>query len=310
MRKSTTALRNYFASAIFIICVIASSACLPQAGQKWLNISYAGDTLTGHRMDIFLPDGKGPFPVVVTIAGSAWFGNNTKDRAFAIGKPLLEKGFAVVAVNHRSSREAIFPAQINDIKAAVRFLRANAKKYSLDVRFIGITGDSSGGHLSALMGTSTGVREYQIGSNKISLEGAVGNFTKESSHVNAVVDWYGPTTFQKVDSCGSTFSHSAPGSPESTLIGAPIQESDDLCALADPITYIDKKDPAFLILHGDADYIVPVCQSIFLDKALKKGGVASELIIVKGGEHGKGMWLDEYTSRMVRFFEGELKKAR
>ena len=295
---------------ILLLCFFAG-ATLAQA-PKWADLSYANDTLTGHRLDIYLPEnGAAPYPVIVTIAGSAWFGNNTKERAYnRIGKPLHEEGYAVVAVNHRSSREAIWPAQINDIKAAVRFIRANAGKYQLDTTFVGITGDSSGGHLSAMMGLTGGVERYSIGSQTIVLEGSVGEFLDANSKVDAVVDWYGPSVFQKMDSCGSSFSHDAPESPESTLIGGPIQDNDDLCALANPITYIDSSDPSFLVLHGNKDMIVPHCQGVFLHEALERNDVQSDLIIVDGGEHGPGMWEKEYIDRMISFFNSERTKKK
>jgi acetyl esterase/lipase len=293
---------------IQIVISFCFGSLFGQQNRVWSDINYADDTLTGHLLDIYLPEtGDGPFPVVVTIAGSAWFANNSKDRAYNIGKSLQKEGFAIVAVNHRSSREAIFPAQINDIKAAVRFIRANAGKYSLDTRFFGIAGDSSGGHLAAFMGTSGGVWEYTIESESVSIEGAVGNHLNHSSRIDAVVDWYGPTTFQVMDSCGSSFSHDAPDSPESTLIGGPIQEKDALCALANPITYIDSTDPAFLILHGDADPLVPYCQSILLHNALETAGVSNKLIIVPGGGHGNGMWIEKYIDEMIQFFKSGLE---
>ena len=270
--------------------------------RKWVDINYAGDTLTGHLLDIYLPaGGKAPYPVIVTIAGSAFFSDSSKHWAARLAWPLLEHGFAIVAVNHRSSRKAIFPAQINDIKGVVRFLRANSSKYSLDTRFIGITGNSSGGHLSAMTGTSAGIDKYTVGEKTQFIEGNIGGNSKESSQVDAVVDWYGPTTFQKMDSCGSELIHDAPDSPESILIGDPIQDNDDLCALADPITYIDKNDPPFLIIHGDADPLIPHCQSILLHEALKNNGVASEMIIVPGAGHG-GKWEAAYKEKMATFF--------
>ena len=111
--------------------------------KKKLDMNYAGDVLTGHLLDIYLPaTGDVPYPVVVTIAGSAFFSDSSKHWAFGIGEPLLKYGFAIVAVNHRSSRDAVFPAQINDVNGAVRYLRANASTYSLDTTFIGIAGNS------------------------------------------------------------------------------------------------------------------------------------------------------------------------
>lgn len=277
--------------------------------QKWLNLNYADDTLRGHLLDIYLPaKGTPPYPVIVTIAGSAFFSDSSKHWAFDIGKPLLKHGFAIVAVNHRSSRDAIFPAQINDIKGVVRFLRANAQKYNLDTNFVGITGTSSGGHLSAMMGNSGGVTNYTVGDKTINIEGDVGGNSEMSSRVDAVVDWFGPTTFQIMDSCGSTMVHDAPDSPESVLIGGPIQENDELCALADPITYIDKNDPPFLIIHGDADPLVPHCQSVMLHKVLMNKGVKSEMISVPGGGHGNGVFIDKYIEKMVKFFKEERNK--
>lgn len=278
-------------------------------GATWKNISYAADTLIGHKMDIYLPaNDAATHPVVVVIAGSAWFGNDTKERAFkTVGTPLLKAGYAIVAINHRSSREAVFPAQINDVKAAVRFIRANAAKYRLNTYKIGIAGDSSGGHLSAMMGVSRNTDAHTIGDYTHSLEGAVGEYPDARSSVQAVASWYGPTTFQKMNECGSEMDHDAPDSPESTVIGGPIQENDALSALADPITYVDPSDPPFLLAHGDKDPLVPHCQSELLYEALQNAGVESRLIIVPGGEHGKGMWINKYTSQMVAFFDQHLR---
>ena len=271
--------------------------------QKWLDINYAGDSLSGHLLDIYLPiEGEAPYPVVITIAGSAFFSNNSKDRAFGLGKELLKHGFAIVATNHRSSREAIFPAHVNDIKSVIRFVRANAAKYNLDTSFIGVAGNSSGGNLAAMMGTSGGVKDYTVGNKTASIEGEVGSNIKESSRVDAVADWYGPTAFEVMDSCGSEMAHDAADSPESVYIGGLVQGNHDLCALANPMTYVDKNDPPFLIIHGDADPLVPHCQSVLLYKALQKNGVESEFISVPGAGHG-GIWEQDYQDQMVAFFK-------
>ena len=187
-------------SFILIALLIGYVSCTGQPySKKWENINYAGDTLIAHRMDIYLPEAsQSVYPAIVVIYGSAFFGDNMKQKAYkTLGEPLLRKGFAVVTVNHRSSRDAIFPAQIHDIKAAVRFIHANGHKFQIDTSFIGITGYSSGGHLSALMGTSGSVNLMTINSKTVHIEGQVGNYTSYSSSVNAVVDWYGPTDFQE-----------------------------------------------------------------------------------------------------------------
>lgn len=292
-----------------ILCLVIVQSTGAQTVRKWKDLNYTGDTLTGHKMDIYLPDcGEGPFPVVVAIAGSAWFGNNTKARAYRQVEDLRAEGFAVVAVNHRSSREARFPAQIHDIKAAVRFIRGNASLYYLDTRFIGITGYSSGGHLSAMMGTTGGVGKFTVGATTLSIEGDLGAFSGQSSHVDAVVDWYGPTDFLVMDSCGSRLHHNAPDSPESVLTGGAIQENREMCRLANPMTYIDEKDAPVLILHGEADSTVPFCQSLMLFDAMQRNGVPCKLINVPGAGHGKGMWLPEYREEMIRFFKSEYNR--
>ena len=104
-----------------------------ESSKTWLDIDYAGDAIIGHKLDVFLPKkGKAPFPIIVTIYGSAWFSNSAKGSCFkdGFGQALLNQGFAVVSINHRSSADAIWPAQLHDIKAAVRFIRANATKFS------------------------------------------------------------------------------------------------------------------------------------------------------------------------------------
>jgi len=292
-------------SLIFITVILGISPCKGQAYSKnWENINYAGDTLISHRLDVYLPrHSKAHYPAVMIVYGSAFFGNDMKQNAFeALGAPLLDSGFAVLTVNHRSSRDAIFPAQIQDIKAAVRFIKANGHKFQIDTSFIGITGYSSGGHLSAMMGTSGSVTRKTINSESVQIEGTVGSYTSNSSSVNAVVDWFGPTDFQSMDSCGSTMVHDAPDSPESILIGAPIQDNDDLCALANPISYVDPEDPPFLILHGDADPLVPFCQSALLFQALQEAGVYSQFVLVPGAAHGPGLFEEEYFGMMTSFF--------
>ena len=283
-------------SVILFTLALGIVSCTPQPYSKnWENVNYADDTLVSHRLDIYLPRVTKPhYPAVIVVYGSAFFGNDMKQIAYkTLGAPLLNSGFAVITVNHRSSRDAIFPAQIQDLKAAVRFIKANGDKFQIDTSFIGITGYSSGGHLSAMMGTSGSVAQ---------LEGQVGNYTSYSSSVNAVVDWFGPTDFQSMDSCGSEMVHDAPDSPESILIGGPIQDNDERCALANPISYIDSDDPPFLILHGDTDPLVPHCQSEKLFQGLQDAGVSSQFVLVPQAGHGPGLFEEEYFKMMCDFF--------
>jgi beta-xylosidase/acetyl esterase/lipase len=271
---------------------------------RWADVCYADDELEGHKLDIYLPDtGKSSHKVVVLIYGSAWFANNMKQTAFQVfGKSLLDKGFAVVSINHRSSRDAKFPAQINDVKAAIRFIRANAAKYKLDTSFIGITGFSSGGHLASLAGTTNGVKSYTIGDKTVDLEGNVGEYLSFSSRVDAVVDWFGPIDMTRMENCNTT---KGTNSPEATLIGGIPADNLDMLALLNPITYIDKNDPKFIVIHGEADTVVPNCQSIFFSEALKTQGRLEEFISVPGGQHGPVTFNENTFKKMTDFFAKE-----
>ena len=296
---------------VFFLMLFLSLNTFGQSVSKsWKDINYAGDKMGYHTLDIYLPETVKPeYPAVVVIYGSAWLSNNLKGNVIeTIGKPLLDAGFAVIAPNHRSSSDAKFPAQINDIKAAIRFIRAKAAEYKIDTSFIAVTGFSSGGHLAALAGTSGKTGLFKVGDESTDLEGKVGKYTKYSSSVDAVVDWFGPTDFLLMDSCGSSMEHNAAGSPESALVGGAIQENKDKVALANPCTYIDKNDPPFLILHGDKDPLVPHCQSELLHQNLRENGVKSALVIVPGGEHGPGLFEGKYYKMMVDFFSSEMKK--
>jgi acetyl esterase/lipase len=263
-------------------------------------------------LDLYLPEVEKPsYPVVVLIYGSAWFGNNLKGTNLAtLGKALLDAGFAVVTPNHRSSMDAKFPAQINDIKAVVRFIRGNSEDYQIDTSFIGITGSSSGGHLASLAGTSGFVNQYTVGAITEDIEGSVGQYLTYSSSVNAVVDWFGPTDFLVMDSCGSNINHNASDSPESSLIGGLIQDNEDKCALANPITYVDEDDPPFLIFHGDADPLVPHCNSELLFNALQKANVPNQYFLVPNAQHGPGLFIDKYFKMMADFFLLQLETTK
>lgn len=292
-------MRKLIVSAIAMFMSLAVSA---RAEKTWLDVDYVGDNIIGHKMDIHVPDnGKDSHKVVVLIYGSAWFSNNSKVDAFnSYGKQLLDGGFAVVSINHRASVEAKFPAQINDVKAAIRFIRGNAAKYGFDTSFIGITGYSSGGHLSSLAGTTNGVKTKKFGKVKVDIEGSLGAYTKESSRVDAVVDFFGPIDVSRMERCET---YKDDKSPEAVLLGCSPSKNQDLSKALNPMSYIDKNDPKFLVIHGDADPVVPYCQSEFFAKALKDKGVLEDFITVPGGNHGPVTFNDNTFQRMVNFFQ-------
>jgi len=228
-------------------------------------------------LDLYLPEkGDKPLPLIIWIHGGAWKTGSKDNPSPALR--FTAEGYAVAHVGYRLSQEAKFPAQIHDCKAAVRWLRANAAKYNLDPNKFAAWGGSAGGHLVALLGTSGGVAE---------LEGNV-NDLKESSRVQAVVDWFGPTDFLHIGDAESDLQHNAPDSPESKLIGGALLENKDAAAKASPITYVSKDAPPFLIMHGDRDRTVPFNQSELLYAALKKAGVDATFVPMKGAGHGFG----------------------
>jgi acetyl esterase/lipase len=249
-------------------------------------------------LDLYVPEkADAPLPLIVWIHGGAWLGG---DKAGGPAMPQLKRGYAVASINYRLSQEAIFPAQIHDCKAAIRWLRAHAKENNLDPKRVGVWGSSAGGHLVALMGTSGDVKE---------LEGDEGNLD-QSSRVQAVCDWFGPTDFCQMAAHAlpdSKLDHDAAGSPESKLIGGPIQENKDKVAKANPIPYVSKDDPPFLIMHGDKDPLVPHHQSEILAEALRKAGVQVTFETVKGAGHGFGG--PEVIKTVEEFFDKHLKGA-
>jgi acetyl esterase/lipase len=241
------------------------------------------------------PQPKEPMPVIVWVHGGAWLGGD-KNSGLGMLTRFAERGYFCVSIEYRLSQEATYPAQIEDCKCAIRFLRAKAKEYHLDPDRIGVWGSSAGGHLVALLGTSGGVKE---------LEGK-GGWAGFSSRVTAVCDWFGPTDFLKMDAAGSRIRHDAADSPESRLVGGPIQENKAKVARANPITYVTKDDPPFLIMHGDRDELVPFNQSELLRDALKKAGVDVTFELVMGAGHGLGG--PAVNSRVDAFFDRHLRQ--
>ncbi|MCF0178045.1 MAG: alpha/beta hydrolase [Bacteroidales bacterium] len=219
----------------------------------------------------------------------------------SIGIPLLEAGFAVATINHRASTEAIWPAQIQDVKAAIRFVRAKADEYGYDNSFIGITGFSSGGHLSAYAAVTNDVKEVSAGDVTVDIEGNLGAYTTTSSSVDAVVDWFGPVDMLRMDpSCSQPKDET---SPEAVLIGKkdPRKEP-NLAKVISPLYYVKAGSPEILIIHGDADNVVPQCQSINLKKAYDEAGVKATFVSVEGGGHGPVCFSEPYYKMMVEYF--------
>jgi len=272
------------------------------AGTKILHEkNYAGGKNPAQTLDFFVPaEAKShPVPVVIWIHGGGWHSGDKKGKMF-LG--LVTRGFAVASIDYRLSQEAIWPAQIYDCKAAVRWVRAQANKYNLDSKHIGVWGGSAGGHLVLMLGTTNGLKE---------LEGDEGN-QKFSSDVEAVCDWFGPTDFLHIqEQIPKTDEQHKPKidamSLVGMLIGGPVATHEEQAKQASPITYLTKECAPTLILHGDSDPIVPLQQSQEYYDAAKAKGANVTLHIVPNGGHGAPGFTGEVVTESFDFFDKYLK---
>jgi len=278
----------------------AGPPSLPEGTKVLRDIAYVAGGHERQKLDLYLPTRGSGWPLVVSIHGGAFrMGSKDGEPSRSAGA-FVARGFAVAAINYRLSQHAVFPAQIEDCKAAVRWLRAHAAQYGYDPGRFGVIGSSAGGHLAAMLGTAGSTAEFDGG-----------GYANGSSRVQAVVDRFGPTDFLQMDAhklpAGQV--HNTPDSPESQLVGGRIHDNPDNLRRANPITYITRDAPPFLVIHGDRDPLVPHHQSELLVAALKKAGVPVTFYTVKGGGHGG--FTDPNVDRMTRdFFATHLKPAR
>ena len=235
-------------------------------GQSLIDVPYCSPEGQPQKMDIYLPQSGGPWPVFLYVHGGGW---NKGDKAEGAGwKFLNDKGYLVVSVNYRLAAYNVkFPAMIEDVKCAVRYLRAHAVEYNLDPKRIGALGASAGGHLVALLGTSDQSAGWDVG-----------EYPDQSSRVQAVV----------AEAVFSDFTQPMPNSISMAIyfaLGELPGTTTPVLTAASPVAFITPDDPPFLIIHGEKDGYSPVDQAKSLDAKLKAAGVNSTLIIVQGGQH-------------------------
>jgi acetyl esterase/lipase len=268
-----------------------------------IDVRYGPAANTANLLDVYRRKdvGAGPLPAVVWIHGGAWFlGDKTPCPAL----PLIDHGFVVVSINYRLTSAGPFPAQIEDCKGAIRFIRAHAAEYHVDPDRIGVWGESAGGHLAALLGTSGG---------SAAVEGDVGGNLDQSSRVQAVCDWFGPTDLTQFTAEATANGH-PPGGFDNYIMraflgGDPLQHL-DLVTLANPIHFLPAGPatgvPPFLIMHGDHDRTVPLAQSRLLADALVHDGVPTTFRVVAGLGHGFPVGRADTGAVTLAFFQREL----
>lgn len=275
-------------------------AQLPQGARAVRDLAYASGGHERHRLDLFLPaPSAAPAPLIIWVHGGGWQ-SGSKENCPPLRTGFLQKGYAVASLNYRLSQHAVFPAQIEDCKAAVRWLRAHAATYGLDPDRFGAWGSSAGGHLVALLGTTGDVRAFDVGAH-----------LDHSSRVQAVCDYYGPTDFIALAQARDASRPATNLSPESRLIGGFVLDHPDKTARANPVTYVTPDDPPFLIVHGDADPVVPYTQSVLLFDALKKTTRDVRFHTIHDAAHGgPGFSSPEIENLVTDFFDNRLKQDR
>jgi acetyl esterase/lipase len=281
------------ASLLALGVVSASSVSMvapaPYAIEVKKDIVYA--TVDGRNLllDLYLPAGVAQPPLLVWVHGGAWR-SGTKAQVPMV---FVENGFATASLDFRLSTEARFPANVHDIKAAIRFLRAKGAEYGYRRERIAIAGSSSGGHLAALVGVTNGHKE---------LEGTLGSHTRESSDVAAIVSYYGASNLTTILAQSTPHGLGVRRPALELLLGALPDSAKSLAELASPVFHIDRRDPPLLLIHGDQDPQMPINQSHELQGGYQKLGLDVTFDVVHGGAHGgDGFYAPEHLKTAVEF---------
>ena len=241
-------------------------------------------------LDLYIPNDVDQRGLIVWVHGGAWR-SGSKDSVPLT--PLIKAGYAIASVDYRLSPVARFPAQVHDIKAAIRFLRAQSRDLGINTDKIIIAGSSAGGHLAALVGVSNGHRE---------LEGSVGNHLDQSSAVQAIIDLYGPTNFMTILDQSTPHGLGVRIPALQLLLGGQPEDKSDLARLASPVFHVDERDPPLLLIHGDQDPQVPINQSHELQGRYEELKLPVQLIVVHGGAHGGPQFSDAERMQLMEEF--------
>ena len=273
-----------------------SSTLHAQPARQFKDLVYATVDGKALALDLYLPEGVKAPPLLVWVHGGAWSGGSKA----GVPKVFVERGIATASLDFRLSTEARFPAQVHDIKAAIRFLRASAPKYGYRAERIAIAGSSSGGHLAALVGVTNGHRE---------LEGTVGPHLDQSSGVHAIVDYFGASNLTSILEQSTPFGLNMRRPALERLLGAPPEQAKALAALASPVTHVDAGDPPLLLFHGDQDRQMPINQAHELHGAYTKLGLDVQFRVGHGvGHSGEPFFASEHLERTLAFLHRTVGK--
>jgi len=259
---------------------------LPEGARVFRDLAYVDSGHGQQKLDLYLPaQPKGP--LLVWIHGGGWRGGT---KANPPGLAMLKNGVAVASVEYRFSQHAIFPAQIEDCKAAIRWLRAHAAEYGYRKDLVAAWGASAGGHLVALLGVTGQVRDFDVGAN-----------LDESSAVQCVINWFGPADFPGYDANLPTpmVQRENPNSVLAQLFGGPVSQKLELAKRASPVTWATKDAAPMLIMQGTKDPLVPLDQSERLYKKLKEVGANVTLDVLEGAGHGGPQFVTEAKLKMI-----------
>jgi acetyl esterase/lipase len=269
-----------------------SAASVAQGTHKLADLQYAEVGGQALKLDLYQPS-EPHAPLLVWLHGGRWE-VGSKERMPLGG--LLERGYAIASLDFRPASRAPFPGQVHDIKAALRYLRARAPDYGYDATRIGILGESSGGHLAALVGTTNGHE---------GLEGNLGDHLGVSSEVHAIVSYFGASDLLTILAQSTPYGLGIREPALKTLLGAAPTENEALARLASPVFQVDAHDPPLLLLHGDQDPQMPINQSHELEGAYERAGLDVKLIVVHGAGHGGGAFFDAERTKLVAAFLDE-----
>lgn len=297
--RPTSMTINIKTFALIAMASVAIQAAVPKSSATEptviRDIAYARSDDPAHRLDLYHPTKRqGDTPLIIWVHGGAWR-SGTKSDVPIIG--LLEHGFAIASVDYRLTPQSAFPAQVHDIKAAIRFLRSQATEYDVDPKRFFIAGSSAGGHLAALVGVSTGV---------VKLEGPSQSNSDQSSAVAAIVSFYGASNLQTILKQSTPYGLSVRVPALQLLLGGQPEQNPDNAKLASPVAHIDATDPPLLLIHGDQDPQMPIEQSYELQRAYRQAKLPVQMHIVQGGLHGgKGFYEPQVLTKVADFLKSQ-----